>query len=152
MGKTMGKTDQTMSHTEADAGADPAPAGLAGQTNMTPAAVAGQRNRWDEQDRRALLALVRAYPVGADVHFRSFLPVLSSRWWRQRETSNPEGFHAGDALEVTGYGATQGVPDALLVRRGAATASVLVFPLELEPAATGAAGDGGAAAVAPGAA
>jgi hypothetical protein len=131
----MARTDQKPSPTEADGGAGSAPAGLWGQTNMTPAGIAGQRNRWDEQDERALLALVRAYPVGADVHFRSFLPVLSSRWWRQRETSSTGGFHAGDALEVTGYGATQGVPDALLVRRGAGTPSVLVFPLELEPAA-----------------
>src|SRR5919112_6816912 len=104
----MDRTVQQVSPPGADGDAGPAGAALAGKTDMTLAGVAGQRNRWDEQDRRALLALVRAYPVGADVHFRSFLPVLSSRWWRQRETSSAGGFHAGDALEVTGYGASQG--------------------------------------------
>jgi hypothetical protein len=91
------------------------------------------RDEWDERDRRALLALVRAYPVGAAVRFRAHLPVLSSRWWRQRAAASPWGLHPGEVLEVVGYGATQGFPEALLVRRVADGQGALVFPPELAP-------------------
>jgi hypothetical protein len=98
---------------------------------------ADARGRWDEQDRRALLALVRAYPVGAAVRFRAHLPVLSSRWWRRQAAASRWGLRAGDPLEVVGYGATQGVPEALLVRRVADGRGALVFPPELAPPSAG---------------
>jgi hypothetical protein len=88
---------------------------------------------WDERDRRALLALVRAYPVGAAVRFEGHLPVLSSRWWRTLAATAPWGLRAGDALAVVGYGASQGVPEALLVRRVTDGQQALVFPPELAP-------------------
>ena len=114
-----------------------------GATPAAPAAPAAdapdERDRWRagwaEQDRRALLALVRAYPVGAAVRFRAHLPVLSPRWWRQLAATSPWGLRAGDPLEVVGYGAAQGVPEALLVRRSADGQGALVFPPELAPPA-----------------
>jgi hypothetical protein len=110
---------------------------LGGGAAPVAAPGAGERDRWRaewaERDRRALLALVRAYPVGAAVRFRAHLPVLTSRRWRQRAAASPWGLRAGDLLEVVGYGATQGVPEALLVRRVADGQGTLVFPPELAP-------------------
>jgi hypothetical protein len=112
------------------------------------APAAGERDRrraeWDERDRRALLALERAYPVGAAVRFGAHLPVLTPRWWRQLAAASPGALRAGDPLEVVGYGATQGVPEALLVRRVADGLGVLVFPAELLPAPTPVGGSPGA--------
>ena len=101
----------------------------------TPVADARARRRaaWAERDRRALLALERAYPVGAAVRFGAHLPGLTPRWWRQRAAASPGGLRAGDPLEVVGHGAPLGVPEALLVRRVADGQGTLVFPAELAP-------------------
>jgi hypothetical protein len=134
-----------MSPAVASDGAVRAPLGGGVAPGVAPAvapAVApgpGERDRWRaewaERDRCALLALVRAYPVGAAVRFGAHLPVLSPRRWRQRAAASPWGLRAGDPLEVVGYGATQGFPEALLVRRVADGQGALVFPPELAPLA-----------------
>ena len=105
----------------------------------TPVADARARRRaeWAARDRRALLALERAYPVGAAVRFGAHLPVLTPRWWRQRAAAAPWGLRAGDPLEVVGHGAPLGVPEALLVRRVADGQDALVFPAELAPPPAG---------------
>jgi len=92
-----------------------------------------RRDDRNELDRLALSALMRAYPVGAGVRFEGHLPVLSPRWWRKLAATAPWGLRAGDALEVVGYGATVGVPEALLVRRVTDGQQALVFPPELAP-------------------
>jgi hypothetical protein len=128
-----------MSPAVASDGAVRAPLGGGVAPGVAPAVApgAGERDRWRaewaERDRCALLALVRAYPVGAAVRFGAHLPVLSPRRWRQRAAASPWGLRAGDPLEVVGYGATQGFPEALLVRRVADGQDALVFPPELAP-------------------
>ena len=92
-----------------------------------------RRDDRNELDRLALSALMRAYPVGAGVRFEGHLPVISPRWWRKLAANAPWGLRAGDALEVVGYGATVGVPEALLVRRVTDGQQALVFPSELAP-------------------
>jgi hypothetical protein len=92
-----------------------------------------RRDDQNELDRLALSALMRVYPVGAGVRFGGHLPVLSSRWWRKLAATAPWGLRAGDALAVVGYGATVGVPEALLVRRVTDGQQALVFPPELAP-------------------
>ena len=132
-----------MSPAVASDGAVRAPRGGGVAPGVAPAVAPGpgERDRWRaewaERDRGALLALVRAYPVGAAVRFGAHLPVLSSRWWRRRAAASPGGLRAGDPLEVVGYGATQGFPEALLVRRVADGQGALVFPPELAPPPAG---------------
>jgi hypothetical protein len=98
-----------------------------------PARSDDRRDDQNERDRLALSALMRAYPVGAGVCFEGHLPVISPGWWRKLAASAPWGLRAGDALEVVGYGATVGVPEALLVRRATDGQQTLVFPPELAP-------------------
>jgi hypothetical protein len=100
-----------------------------------------RRDDRNELDRLALSALMRAYPVGAGVRFEGHLPVLSPRWWRKLAATAPWGLRAGDALEVVGYGATVGVPEALLVRRVTDGQQTLVFPPELAPPGGGGGSD-----------
>jgi hypothetical protein len=82
-------------------------------------------------DTQALLALVNAYPVGAAVHFRGYDPTIRPRDWRRLAEQAVWGLRREDALEVTGYGASRGFPDALLVTRASDGATVLVHPPEL---------------------
>jgi hypothetical protein len=135
-----------MSPAVARAGAVWAQRGGGAAPGPDAASAAGERARrraeWAERDRRALRALVRAYPVGAAVRFGAHLPGLWPRWWRQQAAASPWGLRAGDALEVVGHGAPLGVPEALLVRRAADGQGPLVFPAELAPPPAGRRGEG----------
>ena len=85
-------------------------------------------------DAQALLELVEAYPVGTAVRFRSYDPTIRPRDWRRQAEREPWGLRAEDGLEVSGYGATRGFPDALLVTRASDGATTLVHPPELQGA------------------
>lgn len=81
-------------------------------------------------------ALVLAYPLFSRLRFRAYQPVLSPRAWRRVAERAPWGLRRGDLLEVTSYGATCSFPEALLVRRLHDGVAAMVYPAEVEPAAT----------------
>jgi hypothetical protein len=94
-----------------------------------------------------LEALRRAFPVGQRVIFRTYHPAIWPRDWRRRAEREPWGLRRGDVLQVVGYGAARGFPEALIVRRPRDGAEALVFPPELTgSAAPAAAGPDGSAA------
>jgi len=91
-----------------------------------------------------LEALVRAFPIGRRASFRTYHPAIRPRDWRRRAEREPWGLRRGDTVEVIGYGASRGVPEALIVRRPSDGVEALVFPAELAECATpAAAGSGG---------
>jgi hypothetical protein len=88
----------------------------------------------EEWSQRELLALVDAYPPGAALTFRTYHPSVRPREWRHEAEGAAWGLRRDDGLVVTGYGATTGFPEGLLVRRtadGPDSATLLVFPSEL---------------------
>ncbi|MBI3970917.1 MAG: hypothetical protein HY332_06475 [Chloroflexi bacterium] len=88
----------------------------------------------DERHWRELVALVDTYPIGAVVQFRTYDPTIRPRDWRRVAERTTWGLRRGDRLDVVGYGATSGFPEALTVRRmtdGADGPAILVFPDEL---------------------
>ncbi len=71
--------------------------------------------------------LMREFPKGARVVFRGYHPTIWPRDWRRRAERAPWGLRPGDVLEVEGYGAATGFPEALLCRRLTDGVRAMVF-------------------------
>jgi hypothetical protein len=82
-----------------------------------------------------LCALALAFPVGSRLRFHSYHPAIWPRDWRRAAERSAWGLRRDDLLEVTGYGADRGFPDALLARRVHDGTPAMIFPPEVEPAA-----------------
>ncbi len=81
--------------------------------------------RWiDDPDVQRLM---REFPRGARVVFRGYHPTIWPRDWRRRAERAPWGLRPGDVLEVEGYGAAAGFPEALLCRRLTDGVRAMVF-------------------------
>lgn len=78
-------------------------------------------------------ALQLAFPVGSRQRFRTYHPAIWPRDWRRAAERAAWGLRPDDLLEVTGYGATWGFPEALLLRRVRDGTTAMIFPVELAP-------------------
>ncbi|MBI3972134.1 MAG: hypothetical protein HY332_12655 [Chloroflexi bacterium] len=81
--------------------------------------------------------LMQAYPLGSRQQFVSYHPAIWPSDWRRAAERAPWGLRRGDVVEVTGYGASRGFPEALLVRRVGDGTDAMIFPAELAPLPSG---------------
>ena len=78
-----------------------------------------------------LRTLMCLFPLGSRWQFRTYHPAIWPRDWRRTAERAPWGMRAGDLLEVTGYGAARGFPEALLVDRVGDGTAAMLFPSEV---------------------
>jgi|GEM_PF-6380060 len=71
--------------------------------------------------------LMHEFPIGTRVIFRGYHPTIWPRSWRRMAERAPWGLRPGDRLQVEGYGASYGFPEALLCRRLSDAVRAMVF-------------------------
>ena len=79
-------------------------------------------------DVRLLMSL---FPVGSRWQFRTYHPAIWPRDWRRKAEQAAWGMRPGDLLAVTGYGASAGFGEALLMVRERDGTSAMLFPSEV---------------------